>query len=49
MNFREKGGSLHSKKLVAKKCNIVFRKEGGVRGRLEVFRKFIDPVPRKRP
>ena len=34
LNFREKGGgsSVHSEKLVAKKRNIVFRKDGGWMG-----------------
>ena len=48
MNFWEIwGGSLQSEKFVAKKRNIVFRNEGGagVRGRLEVFRKFIQNGP----
>ena len=53
MNFREKGGgALQSEKFVAKKRNIVFRNEdegGGARGRLEVFRKFIQNGPGKPP
>ena len=48
MNFLEKGGSLQSEKLVAKKRNIFFQNEGGG-GHLEVFRKFIQNGPRKRP
>ena len=42
------GGSLQSEKFVAKKRNIVFRNEGGgvgVRGGLEVFRKYIQNGP----
>ena len=51
MNFWEKEeGSLQSEKFVAKKCNIVFRNEGGgVRGRLEVYPKLSteSSLPRK--
>ena len=56
MNFRKKGGGHANPNEfrckfsgLRKKAQHSFPKRGGVRGRLEVFRKFIDPVPRKRP
>ena len=40
---------VHSEKVVAKKRNIVFQNEGGVRGRLEVFQKIIEFGPGGHP
>ena len=58
MNFREKRGGVTPIRKIwlqilvppEKKRNIVFRnKGGGLRGRLEVFRKFIQIWERRRP
>ena len=49
MNFRERVGSLQSKKFVAKSTTYFSEMRGGVRGRLEVFRKFIEFGPGNAP